>query len=97
MDVRHSSGKPSRVELIAIQPAKAWIVYTLMVVLAATLALGTVGYLQLLDRTRAVCQPLRQGQQLGVHATTEVGRQFAATFGHSADKLGCPQAKESHG
>lgn len=89
MDVRKGQGMASRRELIWVQPAKAVVVYGLMIVFLAALVLGGVAYVDLLQRTRAVCEPLRAGQALGAQATTQVGKSFARTFGDSADKLGC--------
>lgn len=95
VDTRTTSPRPSRWRLIAIQPAKAWVTYGLGVLMFATLVLGAIAYVDLLERTRAVCAPLRAGQQ--VDTSTTAGREFAAVFGRSADELGCtaPTNKES--
>lgn len=88
MDTR-SSTPPTRRELWNVQPARGWVVYTLMAFIAAALLLGTIAYFDLLGRTRAVCGPLRSAQ--AIDANTDVGRQLAATFVEAADELGCPR------
>lgn len=92
MDTRHSSGKPSWRELVLVQPAKAVTVYAVIAVVAVAVVLGAIGYVDLLTKTRAVCEPLRYGQHAGEkYASTPLGRDFTRTFEHSADELGCPK------
>lgn len=90
IDTRSQKG-PTRRALIWIQPARAIVVYALFLVMGAAIVLGAVGYSHLIDRTNAVCGPLRSGQDLAGQATSATGKGLANTFGAAADKLQCPK------
>lgn len=77
------------VHVALVRPARAVTVYVLAAILAISLIIVTILLIMLWHRTGQVCQPLRAGQEAGQQATTQAGRDFAATFGHSADRLGC--------
>lgn len=64
-------------------------VYSLFTVYAVALLLAVFAFFNLLHRTQATCEPLRFGQHAGEQATSQVGKDFARTFGRAADKLGC--------
>lgn len=97
LDVDNASRKERRQHKRALRKFRraegcvdARTVYGLFVVMMLALVLGLVGYLNLIHRTQAVCEPLRFGQHAGERqATSKAGRDFAATFGGAADKLGC--------
>ena len=88
-----ATGRPSRLAVLRVMPARAVPVYTFITLTAAAAIVFGVLLGILWARTQAVCEPLRVGEAGGSTAQTAAGKTYAETFGGAADKLACPPLK----